>query len=475
MRKHYVARAQLELETPAARLSSPHPNYLWQVDASISSQYYLAGDGLHAMPKGEFYDGKPQNFARIEKQRLWRYVVTDHASGCFEVFYVLGAESAANLTASLIHAMSYRPDGTMHGVPKLLMADPGSATKASPTRNLCDALGIEVIINQVGNARAKGQVEQAHYLVETHFEARLALHAPVRTLEEINTQAQAWSAAFNATRTHTRTGVSRRDGWMRITPEQLIAAPAIGAMRQLTNSTPKTCVVRDYLIQFRGSTYDLRGIPELLNGDRVEVVVNALDPEGSVRVLRPGAGESYTHYLAPRVERDAFGFLATAAQVGVEFKSPPQSPAEAAARELERTAMEARTDEEAKAARKAKRVPFGGRIDPLRDVAQLRVPPAIPRASTPSSVEIPNVVDLSVPRPVWEEPKREFALYSHYEAMRTIRPLLAARGLEWSAAMVEDTVARWPEGVPYDQVEAWAETLWARYRLQVVRATDGAA
>src|SRR5690606_13170188 len=179
MRRHYVHKAQLETSTPAARLSSPHPNYLWQIDASISAQYYLAEDGMRPMPKAEFYRGKPQNFERISARRLWRYVTSDHASGCFEIFYVLGAESAANLTSALIHTMTHRPAGTMHGVPKYLMADPGSAVTSSTTRNLLNALGVELIINEVGNARAKGQVENAHYLVETHFEARLALTAPM--------------------------------------------------------------------------------------------------------------------------------------------------------------------------------------------------------------------------------------------------------------------------------------------------------
>lgn len=474
MRKHFVHEAQLATTTPAARLSSPHPNYLWQIDASISAQYYLGDDGVRPMPKGEFYGGKPQNFERIARQRLWRYVITDHASGCFEVFYVLGAESAANLNAALIHAMTRRPIGTMHGVPQRLMADPGSATTASTTRNLLNALGVKLIINEVGNARAKGQVENAHYLVEQHFEARLALQAPLRTLEEINTAAQRWCWAFNGTKVHTRTGMSRRDGWLRIAPEQLQAAPPIDLLRDMTNSAPKPCVVRDYLIQFRGHTYDVRGVPHLLNGDRVDVVVNAFDPTGSVRVLI-AEGDSATQYIAPRVERDEYGFLATAARVGVEFKSPPQSPAEAAARELERTAMDVRTDEEAKAARKAKRTPFGGRIDPFKDVAQLQVPPALPRASTPSSLQSPKVVDLTAVRPEWPDPKRDFPPYSLVEAARTIMPLLSARGLEWSVSMLEETQRRYPEGVPYDEIESWAETLWQRHRLQVVSAAGGGA
>src|SRR5690606_41424929 len=94
---------ELEAASPAARLSSPHPNSLWQVDAAICRQYYLADDGMRPMPKREFYRGKPQNFERISHRRVWRYAITDHASGAIEPFYVLGAESAANLTSALIY------------------------------------------------------------------------------------------------------------------------------------------------------------------------------------------------------------------------------------------------------------------------------------------------------------------------------------------------------------------------------------
>lgn len=467
LRRHFVHPKQLAAPSAAGRLSSPHPNYLWQVDASISTQYYLADDGVQPMPKSEFYSGKPQNFERIARRRLWRYVLTDHASGCIELFYVLGSETSANLAAALIHAMTRRPRGTMHGVPQRLMADPGSAVTASATANLCAALGIELMINQVGNARAKGQVENAHYLVETHFEARLALQGRVRTLEEINTLAEPWCQSFNAVRTHTRTGMTRRDGWLRITREQLVEAPSIELLRQLVNSTPKLCKVRDYEIQFKGATYDLRGLPELINGDRVGVVVNALDAAGSVRVLREQAGE-VVHYIAPRIERDDWGFLQTAAQVGQEFKSPPQSPAEAAAKELERTAFQVRTDEEAKAARKAKRRPFAGRIDAMKDVVELVIPPALPRSSSPAQITAPKVIELAAQQPAWPETKREFAPYTHVEAARTLKPLIEARGLEWSAAMMQATIARFPDGVPYDQLESWAHELSQQNRLRLV-------
>lgn len=456
--RHYgFHRDQLGAPPPAARLSSPHPNYLWQIDASVSRQFYLADDGTQVMDKREFYRGKPGNFTKIAERRLWRYAITDHASGCIEVFYVLGAESSANLLTSLIYAMTQRSNGTMHGIPKLLMMDPGSAVTAGPTRNFINACGIELIINEVGNARAKGQVENANYIIETHFEAPLKTRAPVTSLEEINELAQQWSRAYNATRIHTRTGMTRRDGWLRVTPEQLVLAPAVETLRQLATSAPKPCTVRDCMIRFRGESFDVRGVPGLINGQRVNVVANALDPAGSVRVLMPGETDTATvHHIAPRIGRDSWGFLDTAARVGTEFKSPPESPADAARKELERVAMQVDSDAEAAAARKAKRLFMGGTVDPMKHLRELDIAPSLPRAGRTSDVSAPVIAEQRIaPPPV----RAELEALNHVDAAMRLKPLVERMGITWTAELYARTERRWPDGVPVEQVEPWAAEL----------------
>lgn len=451
-------RDQIAAPSPAARLSSPHPNHLWQIDASVSRQFYLADDGTKVMDKREFYRGKPQNFAKIADKRLWRYVVTDHASGCLEVFYVLGAESAANLISALIHAMTLRPNGTMHGIPKLLMMDPGSAMIAGPTKNFLAATGIDPIVNAVGNARAKGQVENGNYLVERGFEAPLKLRAPVTSLEEINTLAQSWARAFNATRMHTRTGMTRRDGWLRIRPEELMLAPPMDVLRQLATSAPKRCTVRDCMVRFRGAQYDVRGVPGLVNGQQVEVVMNALNPDGSVRVLMPGETDNKpVHYIAARIGLDEWNFLSTAARSGTEYKAMPETPADAARKELERVSMEVQTDAEAAAARKAKRLPFGGTIDPHKHIDALTIAPSLPRAGTASSVAAPQVIAAQQIAPA--AVRAEIAPLDHVEAAMRLKPLVERAGATWTASMYARTAERWPDGVPVDQIEAWAVVL----------------
>lgn len=473
--RHYgFHRDQLSQPSPATRLSSPHPNYLWQIDASVSRQFYLADEGTQVMGKREFYRGKPQNFAKIADRRLWRYVVSDHASGCIEVFYVMGAESSANMLSALIHTMTQRSDGTMHGIPKMLMMDPGSAVTAGTTRNFIAATGIEPIINAVGNARAKGQVENAHFLVETHFEAPLKTRAPVTSLEEINQMAQLWARAYNATRMHTRTGMTRRDGWLRIKPEELMLAPPMAVLRQLATTEPKLCRVTDCMVQYRGQTYDVSGVPGLVNKQKVHVVVNALDPQGSVRVLMPGDQDNApVHYVAPRLGHDDWGFLSTAAQVGTEFKARPETPADAARKELDRVAMEVHTDAEAAAARKSKRLPFGGKIDPHKHLRELEIAPSLPRAGTASRVTAPEVLAAQRIEPT--AVRAEIAPLNHVEAAMRLKPLVERSGATWAPDMYARTASRWPEGVPVDQIEAWAEALATPERGGLRVITGGAA
>ena len=465
---------QLTEPSPATRLRSPCPNWCWQIDASISGQFYLADDGTRWMQKGEFYSGKPQNFGRISDRRLWRYVVTDHCTGAIEMFYVLGSETSANFLSSLIYVMTKRASGTMHGIPKYLMTDPGSAPKAGPTMSLVKACGIEFIINKRGNARAKGQVEGGHAIVGIDFELPLKLARPVATLEEINEQAQQWSRAFNATRVHTRHGMTRRDAWLRITPEQLLLAPGIETLKQLANTPPKLCTVRDCMIRFRGGVYDVRGVPELINGQRIEVVANALDADRSARVLMGNDEQGRPiHYVVPKLSQDGWGFVESAATIGLEHKARPETPADAARKELERVAMDVQTDAEAVAARKAKRLAFGGIVDPMKHIreANAAIPEALPRAGTLGKVDAPVVAEQRIePAPI----RAELPTLNHVEAAMRLKPLVERAGQAWTPEMYARTAQRWPDGVPVDDVEAWAESL-AKPERGGLRIVGGAA
>lgn len=458
MRQHGYGLDEMRATSPAARLSSPHPNWCWQLDASVSNQFFLAADGAQEMDRAIFYGGKPGNLVKVNDQRIWRYAVTDHASGCIEVFYAQGAESAPNAVAALIHAMTARADGTMHGVPRYLMTDPGSGMTAAAVGNFLTSLGVTHLPHASGNARATGQVENAHLLIETHFEAFLKFRAPVTSIAEINAMAQQWARAFNSTRVHSRTGVTRRDAWLRITPEQLVTAPAVSVLQQLPNSNPKTCTIRDGLIRFGGAVYDVRDLPVgAVNGRRVEVVRNALD-DSCVRIVLKGDDGLPAHFLAAKVERDSFGFLDTAAQIGTEFKAARETPADARKKAVERLAMDAASDEEAKAARKARRLALDGKIDPTKPWREAKVPEALPRAATPSQVEAPAIIEPTATIPTIR-PQYVPVPLTHAEMARGLKRRVEERGGSWGTAQYARMAALWPDGVPEEDLDACAVAL----------------
>lgn len=455
MARHHCHPGQLAAPTPASRLRSPEVNWCWQVDASVSRQFYLADDGTQVMDKRRFYRGKPDNFTRIADRRLWRYVVTDHASGYLEVFYVQGAESAANLLATLIHVMTPRAGSPMHGVPRYLMADPGSAVTANTTRAFVAALAIELIINEVGNARAKGQVEQAQYIVETHFEAALKLQAPVTSIAQINALAAQWCRAYNATAMHSRTGMTRQAAYLRIGERQL--APPVEVLRALATTAPVARRVRDFRIRHEGQLWDVSGLPGVLNDARVSVVKNALDPD-SLRVLTVDADGRPAHFLAPRVRLDGFGFEAGAAVIGQAHKGVPETPVDAVRKEMERLAMQVQTDAEAAAARKARRRAFGDSIDPMKPIREAKVPEALPRGGIPSRVEAPAIIEPAPGLPAIR-PQYVPVPLGHAAMARGLKRRIEERGGTWDAGLYGRMAALWPDGVTEEQLDECAVAL----------------
>jgi hypothetical protein len=428
---------QLLHDAPAVSLASNHPNHVWQVDASISTQFYLADDGARVMNKAEFYDGKPGNLKKIERQRLWRYVITDHTSGTLYLEYVLGAESAENLCNVLINAMQKRHESDpFHGVPWMLMTDPGAAMTSGIFRNLCRAMSIDLIINQVGNARAKGQVEQAHNIVEREFESALRFQA-AESLEQINAWAGKWMRYFNATSIHTRTRRTRYGVWQLIKQEQLRLAPSIEVCRELAVSTPEYRKVSNLLrISFRGAQFDVSSVPGVMVGERLLITRNCWrDKDAAIAVLVGEDGRENYHVIE-RIEMDEFGFAETSATIGEQYKSHAETPAQVSRKVLEQLATGTSNQADAEAARKAKAVPFGGLIDPHKHVNDTVLPSYLPRRGTSLNVNAPTV---------------EHALLTHVEAAKWLQPRLANL---WSAESFSWLQQKYPEGIPQEQLDA---------------------
>ncbi len=455
LRKYHCHPEQLAAPSASAQLASEHPNHYWQIDASISRQFYLADDGAHVMPAAEYYRGKPANFAKINDKRLIRYSIVDHTSAYMRLFYALRAESALNVVSALIYAMTPAPGIDMRGVPVMIGMDKGS--NSDLVLQFCAGLGIQVYAHAAGNPRALGSAEVSHDIIETTFEAALKLRAPVVSIEEINRLADEWCRAFNATRTHSRTGMTRRDGWLRITPAQLREAPAAEVLRELATSAPKVCTVRDLRIRYRGEQWDVSELEGAFNGQKLRVVRNAFD-DATVRILLTGPDGLPAHFLAPRIETDAWGFATTATKIGSEFKRMPDTPVDAVRKEISRVAMGARTDAEAAAARKAKRVAFDGALDPSPRWRDMAPPTAIPRAGRPADVEAPGRIE---PQPLLPTIRPEYAptYLSHLEMARGLKWRIEQRGMQWSADLYARMTTLWPDGVPEERLDECVSTL----------------
>lgn len=428
---------------PAVELVSLHPNHVWQIDASISTQFYLADDGACAMDKAEFYDGKPENLKRIEKKRLWRYVITDHTSGTIYLQYVLGAESAENLCHVLISAMQKRGEqDPFHGVPFMIMTDPGAAMTSAMFRNLCRALSIELIINKVGNARAKGQVEQAHNIVEREFESGLRLMDKPRTLEQINSLAGRWMRHFNATAIHTRHRRSRYGVWMSISAEHLRIAPPAEVCRELAIAQPeKRKVTAKLRVPFRGAEYCIASVPGLMVGDTVLITRNPFRDESSAQLVMTGADGREHFHVIERVEKDDYGFSANAGtrrEIGAGYSAMAESQAEQARKVLDQIATGTDSVEAAEQAKKAKVTPFGGTIDPFREQASTSLPIYLPKRGIEleASVTVPAV---------------EIKPLTVIEAAKALRSRM---GSSWTAEHLAKLKADYPNGVPEAELDA---------------------
>lgn len=443
LRQYGLHPEQLLAPAPAVTLASSHPNHVWQVDASICTLFYLpTADGLADMPRAEFYKNKPQNFKRVEKQRLWRYVITDHASGTLYVEYVLGAESAENLCNVFINAMQKRhPSDPFFGVPRSIMTDPGAAMTSSMFRNLCRALSVDLTINEVGNARAKGQVEQAHNLVEREFESGLKLIARPNSLEAINSLAWRWMRHFNSHAVHTRTSRTRYAVWTMISADQLRIPPGAEVLRELAVSQPESRKVSTTLtVSYRGREFDVSHVPGVMVGEKLMVTRNPWRDEDTAQVLLSDSDGRDVYHVVDALTRDQFGFRADSAVIGETYTQHADTPAQTASKRIEQLVTETSSQTEAEAAKKSKKVPFGGRVDPYKTVDETPLPTYLPRAGTDHDLVAPRI---------------ELPPLTHIQATKQLR----AQFSDWSARHYEWLQAEYPSGVPADGLDQVAAQL----------------
>lgn len=448
---------QLSAPDPHSSVKTLHPNHMWQIDASLCVLYYLTpkagSNGLQVMNADEFYKNKPKNVARIMADRVWSYEIVDHASGWIYVEYVMGAESGLNLCNVLINALQERGGADlMHGVPKMLYMDPGSANTAAMTKNLCKALGIEWRAHAPGNARATGAVEKARDIIERKFEAGLRFRE-VADLAELNALAAMWRGVFNATAKHSRTKNTRSNVWLRIKEHELIKAPSVELCRELAVATPEERVVNPGMwVSFGGDKYRVGEVPGVMVGAKLLIGKNPWRSDRA-QVVLVGADGHETFHLIPKIIETEFGFDAEAATAGEEYKAAPHTAAQTAKAAIEQIMMGADTQAQAQAARKAKAIPLAGTFDPYKPMQDVELPSFMPKRGTQHELQAPTVVTQPL---------------THLQAAKALR---ARMGERWTPEMFKALQQQWPNGVQEDELAAVERALVnPRPALKVVGA-----
>jgi len=460
LRTYRLHPDQLLAPAPAVELRSLHPNHVWQIDASLCVLYYLKPEnetgkggesGLQVMEYSRFYKNKPANVKRIESDRVWSYEVTDHYSGAIFVNYVMGAESGMNLAESFIKAICPRPRDPLHGVPFILMMDMGSANTSGLFKNFARRLGVDLLAHAAGNARATGQVENARNIIERRFESGLRFE-PVANLDALNARAQQWACYYNATKTHSRHGKTRTEQWLTIAEQELRIAPPVELCRTLLTHTPESRLVDVHLrVSFAGKDWDVSAIPRVMVNEKLMVTYNPYQLETVYIVDADSEGNEVLH-AAPLVVRNEAGFALTANVIGEDYRQQAETEADINRREVELATYGVATQLEADAAKKAKALPFGGRVKAMKPITDTELPTFLPRRGT------------------------ELAITTQTQAVDRILTLFEAAGelRRLGVAMDPDKnrqVAAWyPQGVPESEIADLQARLTVRAGLRVVGA-----
>ncbi len=372
---------QMLRPAPVVQLQSRHPNHVWQIDPSLCVLYYLKetgkGNGLCVMEAEQFYKNKPANVAKVEPQRVWRYVITDHASGVIYVEYVYGGETAENVSQCFINAIQKKdnPSEPFYGVPKILMFDRGTANTSQMFTHLLHQLDVKMEIPKAHNARAKGQVEKGNDIVERLFESGLRF-MNVSGLTELNQLAHQWMRYFNSTKKHSRHGRTRYQMWQTIRAEELTIPPSREICQELMITALTERLVTDKLeISFENRRYDVRDVPDVKIGEKITVGKNPYRPECvQVQCFEQVFADDGTMSLKPYwvvlepVEINELGFRVDAAMIGEEYKAHRKTAFETNKEAAEQLAYGVETEDELKRAKKANAPLFNGEINPYQHI-----------------------------------------------------------------------------------------------------------
>lgn len=440
-----------QLRRPKAhiRMSTEHPNQLWQVDASVCVVFYLptGGTAIVDIRDAEIYKNKPENSTAIEQWRVIRYVVTDHASGVIRWRYYPHSESGENTVRFLAWCMARPRPATdpFHGAPKDIMSDPG-ATAAALVKRFCKRLSVHLQVNKPHSPRAKGQVEQGQNKVETIFESGLKFQrSRVTSIEALNTMADTYQIHFNATKPHSRHGETRFASWSRITAEQLrITADEETLLTLATKEPESRSVSGDLSVSFMGKTWDVRHVPGVEPKAKLFVHWHPFIANTAMAVIEDEHGNE-VHLELNEVTKDQFGFPNTATAYGT-FHGLKDTRLDTNRKEIAMVATGETSVEAAEKAMTRKDTTFfGERINPFKEAEEANLPTWLPKRGTPLAAGQNLRVEL---KPL-----------DRVDMTQRVKSIATQRGIDWSREHYNRLIAMRPDGCLESDLETVANAL----------------
>jgi hypothetical protein len=437
--------------SPHIRMRSLYPNHIHFTDPSLSLLYFAPGGKQHILRDDEVYKNKPFLEGK-EDLKCWRYVLTDHYSDSICVrYYAARGETAVNMYDFLLYAWGRKrnPAYVFHGIPEILFWDKGSGNINRATTTALKALRVKTETHKPGNPRAKGQVEEANNLVETHFECMLKLEA-VRSIEELNDAAERWCAAWNANELSNFDSRLRRGGkligersriWNKITGEQIRELPDAETLRAIfTTGIQVRKVAGDLSISIvhphtkQAMRYSLADFPGIMVGQEVNVQPVLVDPEPVIQVSYEYLGETVCAEVKPIIY-DGSGFDIAGAVIGEEYKRLPDTDLEQNAKRLAAIAGEGT-------------VPFAA----VTNGEGFKTHSLINPEENPFIKQRTGErIEISIPDNICAGE----ILVSHFEALRRI----TARTGYTPDGLLGWLKGEYPEGVPVSAIEAIAREL----------------
>lgn len=372
LKEYKIDAESLKKETHNNRMRSEYPNQVHEVDPSVALIYFAPNSSAKIIEDSEYYknkdffnDAKDKKGKNIKRKKCLRYVLTDHYSGsiCLR-YYASYGESAECLYDFLLYAWGKkeREDYAFHGAPEILLWDKGSANTSKSVSNALKSLNVRAITHSAGNPRAKGQVENANNLIETHFECLFRIEG-VSSIEQLNEAAERFCVEYNTKMKIKRMGQvisSRYMLWQKISVSQLRELPDLELCRQIFSSgVLKRKVKSDLTISFyhakakRTLIYSLININGVEKGDEVNCQAMLFGDEYKAIIWFEGkdelgkkadasSGQSPLCYEIKPIEINEAGFDVNAAVIGKEYKQTELTQGEKEIKKIEETANEIR-------------------------------------------------------------------------------------------------------------------------------------